>query len=245
MSTASDYGNERLDTVDRLAYDMSQASYLAPDKRPTHVQNYEYDQFLSNVDTAVYHNHATKKTHVSNRGSQSAYDWLVSDAQILTGTEGYGSRFTRAVKQTKDAHKKYGYDVETSGHSLGAQASSYTTEQLGGEDYYRGGVGFNPGQSSLGRAGYFSKQKRDCDKKKNRPAYCDKQTSIVEEGDFVSGRNVACNVITLGYGGKMCRKQGYGKTKYFQHHHKNNLGQVIQNFSNHSLGNFEYREAEK
>jgi len=239
MSNITEHGSERLETVDRLAYDMSQASYVAPDKRPRHIHNYEYDPFSSNTDTAVYHNHATKKTHVSNRGSTSAYDWLVSDAQIGVGAEGYGSRFQRAVKQTKKAHSKYGYDVETSGHSLGGSVSAYTTEQLGDQDWYKGGTGYNPGQSSLGRASSGSKQRRECNNKKDRPAYCGKQTSVIEEGDYVSGRNVACNVITLGLGGKMCRKEGYGKTKYFQHNYKDNLGQGIQNFTNHSLSNFE------
>ena len=79
----SDHGSEQLDTVDRLAYDMSQQSYLAPDKRQAVVNGYYYDKERSNVDTAVYHNHDTKQTHVSNRGSTSAYDWLVSDAQTL------------------------------------------------------------------------------------------------------------------------------------------------------------------
>ena len=60
MNTLSDHGNQQLDTVDRLAYEMSQQSYVAPDKRKQYVQNYQYDPELSNTDTAIYHNHATK-----------------------------------------------------------------------------------------------------------------------------------------------------------------------------------------
>lgn len=90
--SSTDHHNEQLDTVDRLAYEMSQQSYLAPEKRAMYVQGYALDKEMSNTDTAVYHNHATKKTHVSNRGSTSAYDWAVSDGQILAGAKGYGAK---------------------------------------------------------------------------------------------------------------------------------------------------------
>jgi len=247
--SSTDHHNEQLDTVDRLAYEMSQQSYLAPEKRAMYVQGYALDKEMSNTDTAVYHNHATKKTHVSNRGSTSAYDWAVSDGQILAGAEGYGSRFDRAVKQTTKAHDKHGYNVSTSGHSLGGAVSSYTTEKLADEDWYDEGTGLNPGVSSLGRGMYFSKQKRVC-RGKNPPKYCSKQTSIYQEGDYVGGRNIACAAITLGLGGKMCRKSNaFGKNKYYKHDQKKRTsldqalyGYLIPNFvnngKNHSLDNF-------
>ena len=83
------YGNEQLQDNDKLAYDFSQQSYKKPGNR-TNVGDYEYDPSLSNADTAVWHNKTAKKTHVSNRGSTTAYDWLVSDAQIALGTEDRG-----------------------------------------------------------------------------------------------------------------------------------------------------------
>ena len=129
------FGNQELEGQDKLAYNFSQQSYKKANER-TNVGDYEYDQSLSNVDTAVWHNKKNKKTHVSNRGSTSAYDWLVSDAQIATGTEDRGSRFKRAVDTTKKAHDKYGYNVSTSGHSLGGKTSAYTTEKLGNEQWY-------------------------------------------------------------------------------------------------------------
>ena len=114
------YGNDELEGDDRLAFQFSQQSYKKANERGN-VGDYEYDPSLSNVDTAVWHSKKDKKTHVSIRGSTSAYDWLVSDAQIATGTEDRGSRFKRAVETTKQAHDKYGYNVSTSGHSLGAK----------------------------------------------------------------------------------------------------------------------------
>jgi hypothetical protein len=103
------------------------------------------------------------------------------------------------VDTTKKAHDKYGYNVSTSGHSLGATTSSYTTEKLGNEDWYEGGVGFNQGNSTLGRGSMWSKQRREC-KGKNPPSYCNKQTNIKEKGDYISGTNVACDFITFGMG---------------------------------------------
>ena len=215
MST--DYGNQALDDEDRDAYQFSQQSYKKAGEREN-VGDFEYDPTLSDVNTAVWHDHKNKKTHVSNRGSTSAYDWLVSDAQIATGMEDHGSRFQKAVSVTNKAHDKYGYQVKTSGHSLGAQASSYVTEKLGDQDWYEGGTGFNKGTSSVGRDGYFSKQRRACRRKKNRPAYCDKQTNIKEKGDYVSQRNIGCSIMTFGLGGKLCTKgDAFGKTKTYDH----------------------------
>ena len=173
------YGNKPLDQEDRLAYDFSQQSYGKVDDR-TDVGDWQLDKELSNVDTAVWHNQKTKQSHVSNRGSTSFTDWVISDAQIATGTEGsnkhdMSNRFERAIDTTKRAHDKYGYNVSTSGHSLGARASAFTTERLGDNDWYDGGVGFNQGNSSI--ANQFSKAHKLC-KSKNPPAFCMKQLNI-------------------------------------------------------------------
>ena len=166
----------------------------------------------------MWHNTNTKQTHVSNRGSISGYDWAVSDAQIATGTESSGNRFKRVVDTTSKAHDKYGYNVSTSGHSLGARASAYTTEVLGDNDWYEGGTGFNQGNSSI--ANQFSKSRKAC-KGKNPPAFCAKQTNIKEKGDYVSQRNFACDVATFGFGGSVCAKSDpFGKTKTYDHRKK-------------------------
>jgi hypothetical protein len=211
------YGNQTLDEEDRLAYDFSQQSYKKVGERGN-VGEWELDNDLSNVDTGVWHNKSTQQTHVSNRGSTSGYDWVVSDAQIATGTESSGSRFKRAVDTTSKAHQKYGYSVSTSGHSLGGRVSAYTTEVLGDNDWYEKGTGYNPGNSSI--ANQFSKARSAC-KGKNPPAFCAKQTSIKERGDYVSQRNFACDVATFGFGGSVCAKSDpFGKTKTYDHRKK-------------------------
>ena len=213
------YGNEELQGNDKLAFQFSKQSYKKANERGN-VGDYEYDPSLSNTDTAVWHNKKDRKTHVSNRGSTSAYDWLVSDAQIATGTEDRGSRFRRAVETTKQAHDKYGYNVSTSGHSLGGKTSAYTTEKLGNEQWYESGTSFNQGNSSFGRDAIWSKQRREC-RGKNPPAYCSKQTNIKERGDYVSAKNVACDFVTFGMGGSLCRKSdAFGTTKTYDHRKK-------------------------
>ena len=242
-------GNQALQGNEKLAYEFSNQSYKKANER-TNINDWEYDHALSNVDTAVWHNKKDKKTHVSNRGSTSAYDWAVSDAQIATGMEHRGSRFKRAVDTTKQAHEKYGYNVSTSGHSLGGKTSAYTTEKLGNEDWYEGGIGFNQGNSSLGRDAIWSKQRREC-KGKNPPAYCNKQTNIKQKQDYISSKNIACDFVTFGMGGNLCRKSdAFGKTKYYDHRKKNRwtnalsytpLRTPVRMFSNlgaHSMSSF-------
>lgn len=241
-------GDSSLDKEDRDAYNFSQQAYQSSDKR-TNIGSWQYDKALSNHNTAVWHDRDKKRTHVSNRGSTSAYDWLVSDAQIATGMEGRGARFNKAIDITKKAHEKHGYSVSTSGHSLGGQLSAYTTEKLGDQSWYLGGTGFNPGNSSVGRASMFSKQRREC-RRKNPPAYCNKQTTVQEKGDYVSSTNIACDTLTFGFGGDMCRKTtAFGNTKLYNHHRKRPLAKrlltravpALRYFSNakdHSLNVF-------
>jgi hypothetical protein len=208
-----------------------------------------YDKDLSDSNTAVWHNPKTNESHVSNRGSVSAHDWVISDTQLALGQEKRGARFKKAVDTARRARDKYKGTVSTSGHSLGGRASSYTTEQLGNEDWYVGGKAYNPGNSSLGADGLFSKSRRDC-KKKNPPAYCTKQTTIKEKGDYVSAKNVVCDYLTFGYGN--CTKtQAFGKTKLYDHRKSKRWhsaisrlfppARYISNLQTHSLDSFASR----
>jgi hypothetical protein len=223
---AINYG--ALDEADVPSFKFTQQSYMKPGDR-TDVGTYEYDPTQSNVDTAVWNDKTNKKTHVSNRGSKTAYDWFVSDLQIASGAEGYGDRFKRAVDTTRAAHDKYGYDVSTSGHSLGGKASSYTTEQLGNEDWYTGGTGFNQGTSAVGREAIWSKPRRDCNSA-NPPAYCAKQTNIKYQSDPISMNRDAFGTTKM-YG----HKRGYANrlARFFSPTYR-----TANNFEGHSLQNF-------
>lgn len=225
----TNYGN--LDKEDAATLAFTQQSYM-PESERTNLGAFEYDAELSNADTAVWHDPVNKQTHVANRGSKTAYDWFISDFQILTGTEAYGSRFQRAVNQTVAAHNKHGYDVTTSGHSLGGAASSYTTETLGGEDWYKGGTGFNPGSSPFGRDGLLSKQRSDCGKA-DPPAYCGKQSNVKINGDPIS-------MLTTGYG--TTKNYGTEESMAFKAAKFMSPGFAVgSGLLNHTMGNFNSR----
>ena len=227
----NNYGNATLSTPDALEAKFTNASYDSPGKR-TNIGDWQLDNELSNVDTAIYHNHKTRQTKVANRGSITGTDWLVTDPHIAVGAEGRSGRFKRAVKQTKDAYQKHGYNVSVTGHSLGGSLSNYTTQQLGDQDWYEGSTSFNAGTSLLGKGNYFSKVRRECRKKRDRPKYCDKTSNIYEKNDYVSNRNVACDILTFGMGGSMCDKsQGYGQIKVYNHQKPGLLRRTSRRFA--------------
>ena len=214
----TNFGNKQLSADDRLAFKFADESYKAPDERKD-IGDFEYDKEMSNIDTAVYHNHKTKQTRIGNRGSISKTDWLQTDLTgIAPGRENSDKRHQRVLKQTVDAHEKYGYDVMSHGHSMGASASNYATEKLGDNDWMLGNIGFNPGVSQAGRANYFSKTRRAC-RSKNPPKYCSKTTNIYEKGDYVSNQNALCGYLTFGLGPRaLCGKSvGYGTGKFYDH----------------------------
>jgi hypothetical protein len=239
------FNNGSLTDEEKTAYNMSKQSYVSADDR-VNVGGFEYDRDSSSVNSAVYHNHKTKETYVGNRGSVSAYDWLVSDAQIATGMEDSGSRFKEAVETTKRAHSKYGYKVKTAGHSLGGSLSNYTTEKLGDNEWYGGSTTFNQGVSSVGKGSILSNARREC-RKRNPPAFCSKSTNLKQEGDYVSTNNALCSYITLGMTPKLCRKSDpFGNTKMYRSPNTKRrwvsryttLGRLAFNKPKHSLTQF-------
>ena len=235
MSSVVRAGNESLDPAELEAYKFADQSYLGTDKRGD-LGDYTYDKDMSDANTAVWHNHTQKKTHVSNRGSTTAYDWGVSDVQIGLGRESKGSRFKKAVKVAEDAHKKYGYTIDTSGHSLGGTASSYQTQELGNNDWYGKATTFNSGVSA--GASIFSKHRKLCSRT-NPDSYCGKITHLKEDGDAVSNRNVLCDVFTLGMKPKFCSKRDpFGKTKVFSHSKGKWWRPLSNRVKPHSLTNF-------
>jgi hypothetical protein len=183
------YGDEPLSAEDSMPYQFTQQSYVKPDER-TDVGGYEYDADLSNENTAVYHNKDTRQTHVSNRGTVTAYDGFVSDSAIALGREGASKRFQTAISLTKKAHEKYNYDVSTSGHSLGGSLAEYSTSVLGNESWYKAGTSFNAGSSPIGRDAFWSQQRSEC-ASANPPAYCGKMTNIKKAGDPISQNSSA------------------------------------------------------
>lgn len=238
-------GDKELSETDRLQWQFANESYK-PELERRDIGQYVYDKELSDKETAVWHNHADKRTHVANRGSTTAYDWAVSDLQIGLGIEGMGSRFKKAERETKEAHDKYGYTTDVSGHSLGGSITTHLTQRLGNNDWYGEATTFNSGVSSVGKGAMWSSSRRAC-QKPDPPPYCNKITHLKETGDLVSNRNIICDRITWGMTPKNCTKTDpFGTTKYYNHNrHKRardhftcGFGWFMQRVRPHSMTNF-------
>ena len=164
---------------------------------------------MSNDNTVVWHFHNTKQIHLSNRGSTTPYDWLVSDGQILTGTDKYGSRFNTALTTATSAHDKYGYNLSTSGHSLGGTTSNYIANEVGHEDWFEGSTTFNKGVSQI--SGHWNQ----CNKPVP-PSKCDKVMNL--KNNWRPGVPVEysiCDYVTFGAMPRLCNKQdALGQTKH-------------------------------
>ena len=238
-------GDKELSQSDKQQWEFANESYKSERERKD-IGNYVYDRDLSDSETAVWHNHTDKRTHVANRGSVTAYDWAVSDLQVGLGMEDKGSRFKKAERQTKDAHEKYGYTTDVSGHSLGGTVSSQITQRLGNSDWFGQATTFNSGVSSLGKGALWSAARQECTKP-NPPAYCGKITHLKERGDMFSNRNVVCDKLTWGLAPKTCTKTDpFGITKYYNHtghkrardHFTGGMGWFMKRVRPHSLRNF-------
>ena len=151
-----------LDVEDKDPFHISAEAYIKPDDRMKQMGDWVYDRALSDTETAVYVNKVDKHVMVANRGSKTAYDWLVSDAQIATGTEGRlpsgFDRFNKAVddmQRVADVYAKQGYTIDSTGHSLGGGASIYVTKKLGNQPWFGHTWTFNGAATPLSNAAYF------------------------------------------------------------------------------------------
>ena len=231
-------GDQELSDTNKLQWEFANEAY-EPELERKNIGKYVYDQEMSDAETAVWHNHTDKRTHVASRGSTTAYDWGVSDLQIGLGIEGMGSRFKKAERQTKSAHDKYGYTTDVSGHSLGGNVSSHLTQRLGNNSWFGEATTFNSGVSTLGKGRSGSRARRAC-QKPDPPAYCDKITHLKEKGDLVSNRNIVCDGLTLGLAPEHCTKTDpFGATIYYDHtQHKKPGWGLMRRVRPHSLTNF-------
>ena len=91
---------------------------------------YLLDKKLSDAETKVFFNPTTKKVSVAYRGTvPTNRKDLVSDWHILVGTERKDKRFQESAKNFERIRDRYkGYDITTTGHSLGGQLSKYVSD---------------------------------------------------------------------------------------------------------------------
>ena len=90
----------------------------------------------------MYPNPVTRDAAIAFRGSVTASDWARTDVALNTGQLTKTARFGRSANELHKAKQQLkGYNVYTTGHSLGASLG----EKLSATVRTAGHTGFNPG----------------------------------------------------------------------------------------------------
>lgn len=132
-------GQDMLAPPDSVMRDIAFAAYDPPSK----VKGYTLVPGLSTKETVVYINPASRQAVVAFRGSVTKDDWLVTDYALYKGHITDTARFERSKQQlAKVKTELRGFDVYTTGHSLGGKLSDVLTNDV----RTKGNVSFNSGQ---------------------------------------------------------------------------------------------------
>lgn len=124
---------------DKTMRDIAMAAYVRKD----HIDGFDYVPGLSTDETAVYIQPRSRQAVVSFRGSVTKEDWLKTDVALAKGRLTETARFNRSRQELIDAKNAlHGYDVYTTGHSMGGTLSDNMTNV----EWTKGNVSFNSGK---------------------------------------------------------------------------------------------------
>ena len=130
IATRDKDGGSIPDEQSTLYANLAGSAYEPEKDRVAYVQrtvqgiSLEQDGELSDAEQAVYVDEKGKKVIVSFRGTVPSVNDAISDARIVLGTLKRGRRYKKSEKVVDEVKEKYkGYDVELTGHSLGARIS--------------------------------------------------------------------------------------------------------------------------
>jgi hypothetical protein len=205
------HGNEAIPEEYHEDFGFTEQSYINPADREKEIGNWVLDEELSDVENAIYHNHTRKKTHISHRGSVDVKnDWIKTDIPMAWGGENNTSRMKRSGDKLLQSHDKFGYTVDSSGHSLGGTIVTNLNEKYGNNEWMGHSTTFNPGVSLTGLANPINKRrmKKKCGGPDN--PFCDKITHIKQKNDRVSNK-----MMMFGGGMFGWKDSHYGKTLVF------------------------------
>jgi hypothetical protein len=101
--------------------DFVNQSYIHSDERSKFIDNFKYDEELSNNKAAVYYNPNTKQATISHRGTNNTtLDWK-NNLALGLGVYDFTNRNKKGKATQKSVKDKYGEsNVTTIGHSQGA-----------------------------------------------------------------------------------------------------------------------------
>lgn len=132
----------------KLAYSVSQLTYSGDTNSKYHKylesQGYKLDESLSEDTHKVYHNPNSKKSIIGYKGTTNYKD-VLTDVEAI-GLNDYEHRdFKYAYNVFDKVKEKYGDNISTSGHSLGASISDRVAAKND-----KNSIIFNPGSGPLG-----------------------------------------------------------------------------------------------
>lgn len=120
--------------MNKYSYTAAKEAYKSPNRRKSSIGYFTYANGLSDKNRAVYINPYTSRAIYSVRGTNPT-NWsdLGADWHILSGTESSSNRFNHTLKHFDKVRSNLaGYDMYTTGHSLGASQASYINRRRPG-----------------------------------------------------------------------------------------------------------------
>jgi len=141
-----DYKAEENQIDDDRYAEIIQQSYKDEDERADEVGDWNKDDSLENDDFSVWVDTDDNEVHVALRGTKTGQD-IASDLKILaTNVSGNEAEVHAFLKEVQDKYP--GYELDVSGHSLGANTLMNVFEDYKDLDYDRVNL-FSPGTSPI------------------------------------------------------------------------------------------------
>lgn len=142
-----DYKSPENQIDDKRFAEIIQESYKTEDERIDEIGDWDRDETLSDDTFTVWVDQDDNEVHVALRGTKANTSDIVSDIKILaTNVSGNEKEVHEFLKEVQEKYQ--GYELDVSGHSLGANTLMNVFEDFKDLDYDRVNL-FSPGTSPI------------------------------------------------------------------------------------------------